>query len=96
MRITILHNRRIILNDGISLPKLKNKFLELNGNRGMKRIVLIIMSVLLAQNILGQEFSSFYIDFMRILDNTIHDGISREIVVPAKVFILKLGTKDSG
>ncbi|MEE0911339.1 MAG: hypothetical protein U0L67_02700 [Paludibacteraceae bacterium] len=40
------------------------KFLELNGNRGMKRIVLIIMSVLLAQNILGQEFSSFYIDFM--------------------------------
>lgn len=41
-----------------------NKFLELNGNRGMKRIVLIIMSVLLAQNILGQEFSSFYIDFM--------------------------------
>ena len=30
----------------------------------MKRIVLIIMSVLLAQNILGQEFSSFYIDFM--------------------------------
>ena len=38
--------------------------MELNGNRGMKRIVLIIMSVLLAQNILGQEFSSFYIDFM--------------------------------